>query len=157
MADDPPKTNFFHRATDSSKYLDKLISWKCNCQKILKVKHLWHITLTISGGPCPKLFSPISPERLDWKQKYFAWWISPIRPTTQVKMSPIWDGQYDRLVDLYSHWLLNDQALLQTATNSPVIHKQSLRKALKHVKKCPARQSTKKENCCKKNLLNQWE
>ena len=44
---------------------------------------------------------------------------------------------------------LNDQILPQTATNSPVMHKQSLRKALKRVKNVlPG--SPSKRNCCKK-------
>ena len=73
----------------------------------MKTKHLWQITLTVYGGPQPKLFSPIPSEPLVWKWKYFAWWIYPIRPTIQVKMSPIWDDQYDRLVNPYSNCLLS--------------------------------------------------
>ena len=72
MTDIDPKTDFFHRATDSLQYIYKQSSNECICQEILKGKYLWHITFTVSIGPWAKLFSPISSELHDQKLR-FAW------------------------------------------------------------------------------------
>ena len=37
------------------------------CQKILKAKHLWHTTFTVSGGLQTKLFNTTAPESPDKK------------------------------------------------------------------------------------------
>ena len=51
---------------------------------------------------------------------------------------------------------LNDQALPQTATNSPVMHKQSLQKALKRVKNVVPGSPSKKKIVVKKLAESMW-